>query len=80
MFLIEFKKDQFIDAERINFINLIDERVAFTLAGDNQSVSLVDENMCSRFLNQLQALNQSLSNPESRHYDIKRMNAKYNQR
>ena len=80
MFLIEFKKDMFIDAGRINFINLTDDKVKFTLAGDDELICLVDENMESQFLNQLQALNQSLTNPVARLHDIKRMKAKYNQR
>ena len=34
MFLIEFKKDMYIDAERVNFINLTDGKVEFTLTGE----------------------------------------------
>tara|TARA_R110000772_G_scaffold28239_1_gene71304 strand:- start:799 stop:1038 length:240 start_codon:yes stop_codon:yes gene_type:complete len=66
MFLIEFKKDMYIDAERVNFINLTDGKVEFTLTGEDEFFT-VDNNMERPFLNQLQALNQSLTNPEARH-------------
>ena len=77
MFLIEFKKDMFIDAERINFINLNDDKVKFTLAGDDELICTVDKNMEGPFLNQLQALNASLTNPEARHHHINNPNTKY---
>jgi hypothetical protein len=77
MFLIEFKEDMFIDAERINFINLTDDKVKFTLAGDDDLICTVDKNMERPFLNQLQALNQSLTNPEARHNHINNPDTKY---
>ena len=85
MFLIEFKKDMFIDAERINFINLNDDKVKFTLAdrvtfsliSDSGTLFFVDKVIESPFLNQLQALNQSLTNPEARHHHINNPNTKY---
>ena len=76
MFLIEFKKDMFIDAERLNFINLTDGKVEFTLTGEDEFFT-VDNNMERPFLNQLQALNQSLTNPEARHYHVNKPNTKY---
>jgi hypothetical protein len=77
MFLIEFKKDMFIDAERINFINLTDDKVKFTLAGDDNLICTVDKNMERPFLNQLRGLNAGLTNPEARHNHINNPNTKY---
>jgi hypothetical protein len=81
MFLIEFKENQFIDAERIIQLNINNNRVTFTIYDAETMVDILVDKLIERpFLNQLQELNQSLTNPVARHHDIKRMNAKYNQR
>jgi hypothetical protein len=77
MFLIEFKEGQFIDAERINYLSLHNVAVAFTIDGDDGNVYTVDKVIERPFLNQLQALNASLTNPEARHNHINNPDTKY---
>ena len=67
MFLIEFSKDQYIDAERIDYVTLTEGSVKFTVNGDRESLYRVGKAIEGKFLNQMQALNQSLTNPEARH-------------
>lgn len=77
MFLIEFNKDQYIDAERINYLSLDCDKVTFTLVGECEGLFTVDKAIERPFLNQLQALNQSLTNPEARHNGINNPDRKY---
>ena len=78
MFLIEFKENQFIDAERIIQLNINNNRVTFTIYDAETMVDiLVDKLIEGPFLNQLQALNASLTNPEARHNQINNPNTKY---
>jgi hypothetical protein len=78
MFLIEFKEDQFIDAERIIQLNINNSRVTFTIYDAETMVDiLVDKLIEGPFLNELQALNQSLTNPQARHYRINNPDTKY---
>jgi hypothetical protein len=77
MFLIEFTKDQFIDAERINYVGLHNDKVTFTFEGESERAYTVDKLIERPFLNQLQALNQSLTNPEARHNHINNPDTKY---
>tara|TARA_R110000787_G_C13209231_1_gene424946 strand:+ start:97 stop:342 length:246 start_codon:yes stop_codon:yes gene_type:complete len=67
MFLIEYRKDQYIDAERINHISLGSDKVIFTICGEPVTIFPVDKAIECQFLNQIQALNQSLTNPSARH-------------
>ena len=77
MFLIEYEENKFIDAERIDYLGLVNDRVTFTLNSDSGTLFFVDKAIESPFLNQLQALNQSLTNPEARHNQINNPNTKY---
>jgi hypothetical protein len=77
MFLIEFEENKFIDAERINYVGLVNERVTFSIDGDNEALFYVDKVIERPFLNQLQALNASLTNPEARHNHINNPDTKY---
>jgi hypothetical protein len=61
MFLIEFKKDMFIDAERINFIGLKHDQVTFKINGDDGNPFIVDKHMEVQFLDHLQILNLNMS-------------------
>jgi len=70
MFLIEVIKDEYIDAETINWISLTNEMVRFTCAGESGNTYHVDKNLESSFLNNLQALNSGFANPEARHRHI----------
>jgi hypothetical protein len=76
MFLIEYQKDIFIDAERINFINLSDNKVRFTHASDVDLVCTVDKGLEGSFLNNLQVVNASLANPQARHNQISKPSTK----
>jgi hypothetical protein len=75
MFLIEFKKGQFIDAERINYI-VINTRVTFTISGDNGNPFTVDEVVENQFLNLMQKLNKGCD-IEARHHHINNPDFKY---
>jgi|TARA_R110000744_G_scaffold359020_1_gene466231 hypothetical protein len=77
MFLIEFEENKFIDAERINYVGLVNERVTFSIDGDTEALFYVDKVIERPFLNQLQALNASLTNPEARHNHINNPDTKY---
>jgi hypothetical protein len=77
MFLIEFKEGQFIDAERINYLSLHNVAVTFAIDGDDGNEYTVDKVIERPFLNQLQALNASLTNPEARHNQINNPDTKY---
>ena len=77
MFLIEFTENKFIDAERIDFINLADNKVIFQLVGANESFFTVDKALEGVFLNKLQALNATCINLEARRHHINNPNTKY---
>jgi hypothetical protein len=64
MFLIEFKKGKFIDAERIDEISTKYHEVIFSLHGKTGNPYVVDVDVEVEFLNQLQALNKSSINPK----------------
>ena len=76
MFLIEFTENKFIDAERIDFINLADNKVIFQLVGDNESFFTVDKALERQFINKLEDVNQG-SAIASRHHHINNPNTKY---
>ena len=77
MFLIEFKVNQFMDAERINFISLNNGKVIFLLSGDNESVFTVDKDLEGMFLNNISALNANPTNLTLRHHHINNPSTKY---
>ena len=74
MFLIEFDKGKFIDAERIDYINLNDNEIIFTLAGDTQSLYRVEKSYESLFCNNLQAINGNI-NIDSVYLKLKKDNS-----
>ena len=57
MFLIEYYDGEFIDAEKINYIQINASGVRFTLSGDVESLYEVDNGMAGVFINNLQAIN-----------------------
>ena len=61
MWLIEFDSGRFVDAERIDTLDLNDG-IAFTLTGENNAFCSVEKNLESSFLNSLQALNSNIQN------------------
>jgi hypothetical protein len=60
MFLIQFESGKFIDAEKIDYINVNEGEVIFTLINDTDSMYKVDDGMVSMFLNNLGALNDNI--------------------
>ena len=64
MFLIEYQKGKFIDAERIDEISTEYHEVIFSLHGQLGNPYIVDVEVKVEFLNQLQALNKSSINPK----------------
>ena len=70
MFLIEFESGKFIDAERIDYININDGEVIFTLSGDVESLYKVTEGLAGTFVNNLQALNDNINSVESCYHKL----------
>tara|TARA_R110000851_G_scaffold169340_1_gene315516 strand:- start:137 stop:364 length:228 start_codon:yes stop_codon:yes gene_type:complete len=70
MFLIEISKGQFIDAEKIDSIDLVKD-IRFTLVGECEGCYVVEKKYRSTFVNQLQALNQNIVSVENRYYNLK---------
>jgi|TARA_R110000824_G_scaffold192484_3_gene374690 hypothetical protein len=70
MFLIEIAKGQFIDAEKIDYIDLSKD-VRFTLSGEIEGCYVVEKNYRSTFVNNLQALNQNIVSVEKCYYNLK---------
>jgi hypothetical protein len=71
MFLIEIAKGQFIDAEKIDSIDLSKD-IRLTLANECEGSYVVEKNYKSTFVNNLQALNQNIDvNVARRYYNLK---------
>lgn len=62
MFLIQYGKGHFIDAERILWVATNKERVAFGVVGEPEGEWKVDEDFTDTFLNNLQAINANKAN------------------
>jgi|TARA_R110000824_G_scaffold72277_1_gene184468 hypothetical protein len=77
MFLIEFSEGQFIDGERINYVWITNRKVKFSISGDNETLFIVDKVNEKSFLNQLQALNTSITDVAARHHHINNPDTKY---
>ena len=77
MFLIEFQKDEFINGEIIDFVDLTNNRVTFTFTFSNGRLYTVDKELESAFLNHMQALNDNITNIQSRHLQINKPDTKY---
>jgi len=56
MFLIEFRKGQFIDGETIQWLSL-EKGIKFSVVGDTESVHTVAQEYERTFINNLQAFN-----------------------
>ena len=76
MFLIEFCKNEFVNAEKIDFLGMNDGKVVFNLSGETEGLYVVDKNLESSFLNNLQALNKNAMNVQSRYLQINDVAAK----
>ena len=63
MWLIQINENEFVDAEKINWIKVEDEKVSFSVAADDPEVVRYKVSDCCRdtFLNHLQALNKNIS-------------------
>lgn len=70
MWLIEWRKGNFVNAERIVNIHISSDGVVlFWLEGDSDQYNVAPE-FTETFLNNLQALNNNMQNIESRHYEL----------
>lgn len=70
MFLIEFRKGQFIDGKTIQWLSL-DEDIKFSVVGDTEGVFTVAQEYERTFINNLRALDYNF-NVEARYYEIKK--------
>jgi len=70
MFLVEYDKGRFINAENVDRIQIDKNIIKFTLSGDKDSTFTVEEGFISSFLNCLQALNGNIHNVEHRFHEI----------
>ena len=70
MFLIEYKKGEFINAKRLDWININKGKVGFTIQGDNESSFFVDPSYQDSFLNHLQSLNDNIVNVQSKFNEL----------
>ena len=77
MFLIEFNENTYIDAERIVYLCLDNNKVTFTIDGEPENIYKVDSSIECQFLNQLQALNSNIADVSGRHHHINNPNTKY---
>ena len=71
MFLIEYRKGQFINGETVQWV-IVGEVVKFSVLGDTESAFSVESGYEDTFLNHLQRLNGNIVNIESRHNTIKK--------
>jgi hypothetical protein len=69
MFLIEIKQGEFINAEVIDYISIIEQKVEFTLSGDGWNYK-VDKDYIGGFLNHLQALNNNITSISARFREL----------
>jgi hypothetical protein len=70
MFLIQIAKGTFINAEKIDFID-INTGIKVYLTNDDQSCYKIEEGYESTFMNNLQALNQNIVSVEKCYYNLK---------
>jgi hypothetical protein len=66
MFLIEYEEGSYIDAEKIDIIELSTEGVIFTLSGNMDATYYVDNGMAGLFINNLQAINDNPNGIEAK--------------
>ena len=70
MFLIEYRKGQFINGETLQWVSL-EGGVKFSGVGDAECVFTVAPEYEGTFLNHLQALNDNITDIKSRYSKIK---------
>tara|TARA_R110000851_G_scaffold267209_1_gene419661 strand:+ start:439 stop:669 length:231 start_codon:yes stop_codon:yes gene_type:complete len=70
MYLIEYSDGRFVDAERIDTLDL-SEGIKFTLTAESETFYTVEKNLESSFVNSLQALNLNIQNIEKSFRAIK---------
>jgi hypothetical protein len=56
MFLVQINKNEFVDAERIDWINISKDKITFTCVGSEDHILMVHGEYMSIFLNNVQAL------------------------
>ena len=76
MFLIEYEENKFIDAERIDYLGLVNDRVTFTLNSDSGTLFFVDKVIEKQFINRLDGVNKG-EGIASRHHHINNPSTKY---
>ena len=80
MFLIEFQKARFIDAEKIDFISVENKVVKFTLTSEGGNIFIVDDELSDIFVNNLNALSQNIQSIQSRfNEEVKKEPVDYSQ-
>ena len=70
MWLIGFKEGEFINAERINWVEVDRDKIEFTLEGDVESIFRVCKDHQELFVNHLQALNANINSIESKYHNV----------
>ena len=69
MFLVEYKKGWFIDAEDIQWVKVAIDEVSFILKSDPENCMAADADYQSSFVNNLQALNDNIQSVESAYHE-----------
>lgn len=59
MFLIEWRKDQFVDAEKIDIISLGNGEAVFTLAGNSDNGFQVEDSLIQSFREKIRMLDKN---------------------
>jgi len=59
MFLIEYEKERYINAELIDWIDSSNDRLKFTLSSSDQTMFTVGDDCRELFVNHLNALSQN---------------------
>ena len=70
MFLIECEEGVFVNAEKINWIEVDRDKIEFTLEGDVESMFRVCKDHQELFVNHLQCLNNNISSIEAKYHNI----------
>ena len=68
-FFIEYLEGQFIDAEKVNWIEIKAGQVSFSTGGDPDTIYICEGKYACYFINNMQAINQNF-NLERRYHEI----------
>ena len=68
-FFIEYREGQFIDAEKVNWIEIKEGQVSFTVSGEPETIYICEGKYACCFINNMQALNLNF-NLERRYHEI----------